>query len=167
MKTIFSDIPTTVMVLGTLFAIVTLVIGVLEYRKKNMLTRIELYLQMRDYYARDKNLKQVCQALGDGDTPISALTYEQKRQFLGTMESVALLVNSKVMNDHVAMYMFGYYAIAAWESDEFWNHGNLKREDPMWALFKQFCLTNIKIKNKFNKNPINGVKKNLNFLPKF
>ncbi|AXG70868.1 hypothetical protein KORDIASMS9_03118 [Kordia sp. SMS9] len=164
----FSNIQFTLTIIASIIAVITLILGVLEYRKKNMLTRIDIYLKMRDYYARDENLQKVCSALGEGRGSINVkeLTYEQKRQFLGTMESIALLVNSKVMNKQVAMYMFGYYAIAAWENEEFWSHGNLRQDDPMWSLYKAFYLQNCTIRNEFDMNPSFYIKRKLNFLSK-
>lgn len=150
---------------GLSIALITLVIGVLEYRKKTMLERIQLYLKMRDYYARDENLKNVCSALGGGENEISSLTYQERRQFLGTIESIALMVNSKVMNDYVAMYMFGYYAITAWESDAFWDLGDLDREHPMWVLFNDFARKSKHLRADFEKKPAFLAKQKLHFLP--
>ena len=144
-------------------AIVTIILAGLEFRKKNKLTRIEMYLKMRDYYARDKNLKKVCSALDGSKKKVKKLTHRQKRQFLGTMESVALLVNSKVINKYVAMYMVGYYVIAAYECDDFWVKGKLEKTEPIWALFTSFYEQNRRLRVKFDSNTSYLIKKKLNF----
>ena len=126
-------------VIASAIALFTLVKALFEYKQRNMLTRIELYLEMRDKYAREPAIQKVCAALGGGKPAVCDLNYAEKRLFLGTMESVALMVNSNVINRNVAMYMFGYYVLAAWDNDEFWGKGNLNRNDPMWGLYKTFA----------------------------
>ena len=144
-------------------ALFTLIKAFFEYRQRNMLTRIELYLEMRDKYARDQDVQKVCASLGGGKPAVTDLTYIEKRLFLGTMESVALLVNSNVINKNVAMYMFGYFVLAAWENDEFWGDGNLIRDDPMWALYKWFAEDLIAVRTEYEKDPSTIVENDLNF----
>ena len=45
--------------------------------------------------------------------------------------------NSRIVNDHVTLYMFGYWAVRCNQSQNFW-HG-LNREQPLWALFFDFA----------------------------
>ena len=149
--------------LAAMVGLFALIKALLEYRQRNMLNRIEIYLQMRDKYARQPELQKVCTALGDANTSISTLQYYEKRLFLGTMETVALMVQSNVINPYVAMYMFGYYAIAAWESDEFWGDGNLQRSDPMWSLYRSFVREMRRVRTNFQRNPEMRIKENLNF----
>lgn len=154
-----------VVVLSTtaLIGLITLIKVLLEFRQRNKIDRINLYLRMRDKYARDSDIKEVCAALGNNDPPICQLTYQQKRLFLGTMESVALMVRSDVMDKHVAMYMFGYYIVKAWDADDFWGDGNIDQNDPMWALYKDFVFEIKDIKKEFEREPIYYARKKINF----
>jgi hypothetical protein len=34
--------------------------------------------------------------------------------------------------------MFGYYAIKAWDSDEFWDNMKSEKGNPYWSLFATF-----------------------------
>ncbi|WP_066736655.1 hypothetical protein [Cupriavidus sp. D384] len=45
--------------------------------------------------------------------------WDKKRKFLTFFEEMALLANNKMLDEHVADYMFSYYAKTAWESDSF------------------------------------------------
>jgi hypothetical protein len=51
-------------------------------------------------------------------------------------EEVTLLMNSGLIRKPVAHYMFGYYAIRCWESENFWSDVN--RDSPYWAALRTF-----------------------------
>jgi len=46
-------------------------------------------------------------------------------------------MNSGLIKPQVAHYMFGYYALLCWESEEFWTGVN--RLSDYWSLFADFC----------------------------
>jgi hypothetical protein len=63
----------------------------------------------------------------------------EKRYFLALFEQVAIFVNSGLIPVGVAHYMFGYYAITAWDTPAFWeNMAPNERADPYWAVFRTF-----------------------------
>lgn len=143
-----NSIETPLQMIGIAIGLLALARGVYELYQKNLIARVDQYMHMREIYARDKDIKKVCAALGErGDGSIEDLDYQEKRQFLGTIETVALMTRSGIMNEYISAYMFGHYAIVAWESDEFWGHGNLDRNDPLWALFAEFVAqTKVRLK---------------------
>lgn len=51
------------------------------------------------------------------------------------------------MKKHVAHYMFSYYAIRCWESENFWQ--DLNRESYYWALFRDFVFEMKKLEESY------------------
>ena len=53
-------------------------------------------------------------------------------------EEIAISVNSKVMSDEVAHYIFGLYAIKCSDSLHFWEGVRICKDSPYWSLFREF-----------------------------
>jgi len=56
---------------------------------------------------------------------------------VGFFEEFALLKNSGLINDEVALYMFGYFAIKCIDSQNFWF--DLNKKQPLWGAFMDFA----------------------------
>ena len=151
--------------ISVVFGVIALVSTLVEFRNKNRLTRIEMYLHLREEYSKDPKIMKVCDALGsEDDDKIRELTYIEKRLFLGTTETVALLVKSGVISPMLAMYMFGHYATVALKSEAFWDkNNNLQSDLPIWGLFKVFAEECGVLKDRFEDNIESCVKNELNF----
>lgn len=65
------------------------------------------------------------------------LPFRVERDYLGLFEEIALTMNSGLIRPGVAHYMFGYYALLCWESDELW--ADVNRLSTHWTLFADFC----------------------------
>lgn len=134
---------------GVVTAVLTLWKGVYEYTKQAAQKRAEHFIQMRDRYGKFRSLcAQLEQASSDDESrsgqakrELRKLPFDQKRDFLGFYEEIALMMNRKLIRKDVAHYMFGYYAIRCWESDAFWNapDGNLNRKSFYWGVFRSFA----------------------------
>lgn len=88
---------------------------------------------------QDQSLTEI--NLYNGEDPQSVLreySPDEKRNFLGFFEEIALLSNSGLIRKEVAHYMFGYYAIRCWQSKNFWY--NMERDSPYWFLFRKFAI---------------------------
>jgi hypothetical protein len=123
-------------------ALATLIKGTLEYIKQGAQKRTELFLLMRDRY--DKFL-DICTLLEhqkeqEASTDLRSLSFDKKRDFIGFYEELALMTRSGLIRPAVVHYMFGYYALRCWESDDFWSPstGGPDRESLYWSLFKAF-----------------------------
>jgi hypothetical protein len=126
--------------IGTVVALGTLIKGTLEYVKQGAVKRAELFLQMRERYTKFFYLLDLLDHQGtqvDCDR-LRDLSFEKKLQFLGFYEELAMMVESGLIRTKVAHYMFGYYAIACWDSDPFWNEDEEDRNGPFWRLFSKF-----------------------------
>jgi hypothetical protein len=96
-------------------------------------------------------LQQITGSFKNDDPKLAELPYHTELDFLGFYEDVALMVNSGLLKKPVAHYMFAYYAIRCWENNNFW--GNLNRESPYWALFRDFVKQMEKVENSLMRKP--------------
>lgn len=122
---------------GGLVAIVTLGLGVLEYRRQNALKRAEHFGKLRETLKSNNAFRAICELLEDDDPALQDVPFADKRDFLGYFEEVAISLNSGLIRLHVAQYMFGYYAIRCEDSIHFWNTVN--KDALPWTLFRNFA----------------------------
>jgi hypothetical protein len=78
-------------------------------------------------------------ALLDSDDPGLANPdmWDSKRKFLTFFEELCLLINSELVSKDVALYMFGYYALAAYEGPNF--RIGIDWDECYWGLFFAFA----------------------------
>ncbi|BCD99846.1 hypothetical protein [Marinagarivorans cellulosilyticus] len=123
---------------AVLISMVALFFAIREYIIQGKLKRADYFLHMRDRIFSDPDFNAVYASLSDeGGNSIDTLTLDQKETYLGFIEEIAVLENSKLINTQTAYYMFGYCAISCWRSDLFWR--DVSREDKYWSLFKDFA----------------------------
>jgi hypothetical protein len=129
----------TLLITGTVafFTIISVLKGLVEYKKQGITKRTELFIQMRSRLREDRTFARICELLEEDDELLRDIPLIEKDRFLGFFEELALMKNSGLINDRVALYMFGYYAIRCFESKNFWY--NLNREEPLWSLFIDFA----------------------------
>jgi hypothetical protein len=125
-------------VLGAVVALIGLFKGLIEYLRQTTLKRAEHFSQLRGRLKQNETFKVICDLLDRGDARLSEVTFKEKRDCLGLFEEVALALNSKLIRENVAFYMFGYYAIRCWEDENFWKDVN--RESYYWNLFRDFAM---------------------------
>lgn len=134
-------------IIGVVIAIVTLVKAFLEFKSQGTQRRAEHFLGMRVRFKENVVFKELCGFLEQDDEKLKDLPLGEKLQLAGFFEEVALMVNSGLIREKVAHYMFGYYAIKCWESSHFWN--GLEQESPYWHAFKSFYLRLKRLEGKF------------------
>ncbi|HWA53790.1 MAG TPA: hypothetical protein VG816_06415 [Solirubrobacterales bacterium] len=145
--TITSSIATSVGVLGALIALATLVKALLEYMQQGRQKRAEHFFELRRKLKENVEFSRVAGLLDEAslndDEAASAreelrrLSFQIKRDYLGLFEEVAIAMNSGLIKPQVAHYMFGYYALLCWTSDDFWI--NVNKLSDYWSLFDDFC----------------------------
>ena len=105
---------------------------------------------MRKRIKGSKTFEEIAGLLEDDDPRLSEIPYEHRRDFLWLFEEVAIGMNSGLIREKVAHYMFGYYAIRCWESKNFWN--DIDRDSFYWAVFRDFAEQMKQIEEKFQYN---------------
>ena len=109
-----------------------------DREKSLLLDRTKFFLEQHRRLFDNAELFEVLKLI-DGDNP-SQLSgpdmYDKKRKFLAFFEEIELLVSSKLINEDVAYYMFGYYAKTARELSVFWD--GLDPAEEHWTKYYSF-----------------------------
>lgn len=144
-------VQTLVAVTGGIAAIVALWQSLIEYKRQGAQKRAEYFLEMRKRLKENPSYKTICALIETDDPSLSTLPFEEKRDFLGFFEEVALMSSSGLIRKDVVHYMFGYYAIRCWRSEHFWHDVN--RESIYWALFRDFVRQMEQAEASFQSQP--------------
>jgi hypothetical protein len=116
---------------------ITLIKGLIEFRKSTITKRLELFLSMRSRLREDSNFIEICELLERDDPKLRVIPLVQKDRFTGFFEELAIMRNSGLMTDELALYMFGYYAILCNKSENYWY--GLNKKQVLWSLFFDFA----------------------------
>jgi hypothetical protein len=151
----------TISVISAVVAALTFVVGVgtlikaiLEYKRQNAAKRFEIFQGMNRRF--DESEFKVLREMLDSDADaLVTVDYIGKHNFLGFYEEIAISVNSGVMDINVAFYMFGYYAIRCWKSENFWLGGKmLDKNSIYWSLFADFAHKMLVMESKLGTGSI-------------
>ncbi|MDR2595509.1 MAG: hypothetical protein LBC87_12125 [Fibromonadaceae bacterium] len=144
-------------VIGVIIALLTFLRGIYEYGKQGCQKRAELFNTMRIKFKEKYIFKKIGDLLDTDDEELKDIPFADKRDFLGFFEEIALMMNSGLISKEVANYMFGYYAIKCWKSNNFWigiegsSPYRIDRNSPYWRLFVEFTITMNKMKDALYK----------------
>jgi hypothetical protein len=116
---------------------VTLLVAMLEYIRQGRQHRAENFVQMRRRFLETPEYRRILDLLAFESPDLAKESVQEKRNFIGFLEEVALMVNSKLIRREVAHYMFGYYVLLADASGHFWS--GLDRDSQYWAVFREFA----------------------------
>jgi hypothetical protein len=120
-----------------LVGFVTFLSGVLEYGRQGRERRAEQFVQMRRRFLETALFQQILSLLPSDAPELAGIPFQDRRNFLGFLEEVALMVNSGILDESVAHYMFGYYVLLAARSNEIWN--GLDAKSRYWTVFRKFA----------------------------
>jgi len=121
---------------GSFVALITLIVGVAEFRRQGAQKRADYFHIMRLHFKENTVFLRLCDLLEQDKEELAEISFKDKRELLGFFEEIALGLNSRLIRRKVAHYMFGYYAIRCWESTNFWS--NVNRDSYYWGLFNSF-----------------------------
>lgn len=124
-------------VVGVVVVLLTFIKAVWEYTQQGVQKRAQAYLDLQNKFLEDVEHRQICVLLETDDVGLSSVSSEQKLKFLGFYEQVALMLNSNLLREEVAHYMFGFYAIKCLDSTHFWSDND--KNNQYWALFCSFA----------------------------
>ncbi len=123
--------------LAGIIAVVTFLTGFLEYARRGRQERAGNFVQMRRRFLETPQYREILDLLQAKDPHLKEISVQEKRNFVGFLEEVALMVNSKLIRRSVAHYMFGYYVLLTSDSEDFWV--GLDRDSEYWTVFRQFA----------------------------
>jgi hypothetical protein len=119
--------------LGIAATAVGLVMGYFEYQRQGRQRRAEKYFELVREFAK---FDEILDLLRNDSPALKKLKPYQRERFLTFYEDLALLINSNLIQEHLAFYAFGYWLDRAWDSKNFWQDPKNK-EDSYWFLMRQ------------------------------
>lgn len=128
------------LVVGGIAALTTFLTGVVEYARQANLRRGEAFIAMRRRFLEDPRFRDILNLLDHDDPRLAEVPTQDRRNFVGFLEEVAILCESKMIRREIAHYMFGRYVGLADASEHLW-HG-LHKEDRYWTLFRRYAADN-------------------------
>jgi hypothetical protein len=149
--------PTTIKLITLIVGVATLIVGVatfvkavFEFNGQNTLKRFEKFQEMRTRNDEDPDLKAVRDAMYGRSGSLKDLSTISKYAFMGFFEEIAMMLNSGLIREVVAFYMFSFDARQASKNEDFWC--GIKRDDPYWSLFCSFCKQMIDLESRYKRN---------------
>ncbi len=137
------DLATTkdiALVVGGVAALTTFLSGLVEYARQANLRRGEAFIAMRRRFLEDPLFREILNLLDRDDPRLAELPVQDRRNFVGFLEEVALMCGSKMIRREVAHYMFGRYVSLADASQHLWR--GLDKEGRYWSLFRRYAAEN-------------------------
>jgi hypothetical protein len=124
-------------IIAGIVTLTTFLSGVVEFVRQGRQRRAENLVQMRRRFLETPQYREILDMLQSSDPAIAKASVQERRNFVGFLEEIALMVNSRLIRPEVAQYMFGYYVLLVDRSKPFWD--GLQRGDVYWTLFNQFA----------------------------
>lgn len=140
---------------GGLITLATLFKAVLEYRLQGRQKRAELFDKFRTTLKTEPRIVRINSLLECDAPALKCISSLDRYYYLGYYEQIAIAVNSGLIGQDVAHYMFGYFALSCWKSKNFWV--GIKKDSYYWSVFKKFVETMQQLENR-NLNKGNGLK---------
>ena len=142
------DVRNIAVAVSAVIATLVFIKGVREFSKKSAQDRAEKFHQLRIQFKGNDSIKKLLPLLVEDSEELREIPYVEKQYLLGFYEDLALMYKSGLIKKHVVHYMFAYYAIRCWESDNFWT--DMNRDSVYWDLFKWFVLDMKKVEESFS-----------------
>jgi hypothetical protein len=118
-------------------AFVGLVSGGVEYMRRGRQERAQHFLESRRRFLEDESFRRILNLLASDDGGLCGVPVQERRNLVGFLEEVALMVDSRLIRLDVAHYMYGYYVLLVADSKNFWD--GLDPESQYWAVFRRFA----------------------------
>lgn len=143
-----SQLKDLAIILAGAVALITFLHGVLEYVRQGAQQRSQQFVEMRRRFLENATFRDICDLLIVDDPRLRTIPVQDKRNFGGFLEEIALMVNSGLISLETAHYMFSYYILSCWRSDNFW--ANIDREEIYWSLFRDFAAEMQRLEESFD-----------------
>ena len=128
------------LVIGGFAGLTTFLVGVAEYARQANLRRGEAFIAMRRRFLEDPAFREILNLLDHDDPQLAEVPTQDRRNFVGFLEEIALMSRSRMIRPEVAHYMFGHYVSLADASEHLWR--GLHKEDRYWTLFRRYAAEN-------------------------
>lgn len=123
-------------IFGGILALASSMFGILEYIRQGRQHRAANFVQLRRRFLEDPIFRDLLNLMAADSPELKTTPIQDRRNFVGFLEEVALMVNSGLIREEVAHYMFGYYVLLTDRCENFWD--GLDPESQYWTVFGQF-----------------------------
>jgi hypothetical protein len=124
-------------VVAGIIALVTFAAATLESIRRGKQERAQNFVQMRRRFLETPQYREILDLLPSDDPRLAEISIQERRNFIGFLEEVALMVNSRLIRKEVAHYMFGHYVLLTHRSKNIWS--NLDPKSGYWSVFRSFA----------------------------
>lgn len=132
-----SEIKDWSIIIAGIIALVTFLVSSMEAKRRNRQERAQNLVLMRRRFLETPQYREILDMLQANDPKLRETSVQEKRNFVGFLEEIALLVNSRLIRREVAHYMFGYYVCLTERNEDFWQ--GLDKASPYWSVFRHFA----------------------------
>ena len=152
------DVMEIALIASVVVALVTFISGTYEYSRQGAARRAEHFYKMRRLLKKNETFKNFADLIDKNDQRLCDMPFKDKRDYIGLFEEIAISMNSKLIHKEVAHYMFGYYAIQCWKSNNFWSWGGVERDSIYWAIFRDFVEQMEEMEERLYDRMLRGLK---------
>jgi hypothetical protein len=140
---------------GVFISTLTFIFSARQQWVQNRIKRYEKYVELEKTFDEDETFVRLINLLENDDPELNKLKIEDKYQYLGFIEHVAIAVSNRIITEDVAFNMFGYYAIRAHDSANFAKVGcdKIDFDSIYWRIFKQFVQRMKEVEADLTQNP--------------
>ncbi len=124
-------------IIGGGIAFLTLWQGLFQYARQNHATRAAQFIDLRRRFLEEESFQQILTLVHDNCSDLKSTSIQERRNLVGFLEEIALMMNSGLIRPEVAHYMFGYYVLLINDCEDFWD--GLDRDGEYWAVFRAFA----------------------------
>lgn len=124
-------------ILAGVVGLVTFFTGVAEFGRQGRYRKAEAFVQMRRRFLENHEFRRILDFAAVDDPLLSKVSIQDRRNLIGFLEEIALMVNSGMIHRSVAYYMFGYYFRVVDRSAHLWD--GLDRGSRYWSVFRNFA----------------------------
>lgn len=131
-----SNIKDVSIIVAGVVGFIGLLSGAVEYRRQRRHIRAQHFIDLRRRFLENDRFRGILDLLASDDPRLANTSVQDRRNLVGFMEEVAIMVDSRLVKLDIAHYMFGYYVLLVANSTHFWE--GLNPESEYWTLFRHF-----------------------------
>lgn len=124
-------------VIAGIVAFVGFLGGIAEYWRRTREIRAAHFIEMRRRFLETPAYKEILDQIVAEDPALGQRSVQERRNFIGFLEEIGLMVDSRLIRAEVAYYMFGHYVRLADGSEHLWT--DLDKGSPYWVVFRRLA----------------------------
>jgi hypothetical protein len=131
------DVKDISIIVAGVVALIGLFSGMAEYVRRGRQERTQHFLDLRRRFLENDRFRTMLDLLAVDSPDLARVPRQDRRNLVGFLEEVALLVDAKMLDADVAHYMFGYYVRLAAKSKHLWT--DMDPDSTYWRVFREFA----------------------------